>query len=214
MEAILDFYNTDPEPGVVRLAFDERPTQLVGDVVEPLPMEKGKSKRVDSEYKRNGTCNILLAYNLDEGQRHVKTTKTRTKADFAQYWDEMEATHFSHYKRIDLVLDNLNTHEASSFYEHLTVERADELRRKIRFIYTPKKGSWLNVSEMEFAAFSKQCLAGRRIGSLEEMAQQTQAWCRRRNQEGVKVNWTFTKTKARDKLERHDNKLLENKSIN
>jgi hypothetical protein len=214
MEAILDFYNTAPEPGVVRLAFDERPTQLIADVVAPLPMEKGKSKRMDSEYKRNGTCNILLAYQLDQGQRYVKTTKTRTKADFAQYWDEMEAIHFSHYQRIDVVLDNLNTHEASSFYEHLRVERADELRRKIRFIYTPKKGSWLNVSEMEFAAFSKQCLAGRRIGSLEEMTEQAEAWCQRRNQEEVKVNWTFTKARAREKLKRSYDKLLENKSIN
>ena len=54
---------------------------------------------------------------------------------------------------------------------------------------------------MEFAAFSKQCLGGRRIGSLEKMAQEAQAWCQRRNQEGVKVNWTFTKSKARDKLQ-------------
>ena len=130
MEGILDFYNTEPEVGVVRLAFDERPTQLVGEVVQPLPMEKGKSKRVDSEYSRNGTCNILLAYNIDEGRRYIKTTKTRKKADFAQYWDEVEATYLSHYRRIDLVVDNLNTHEASSFYEHLDVERADELRRK------------------------------------------------------------------------------------
>ena len=214
MESVLDFYNTEAEPGVVRLAFDERPTQLLGEVADALPMQEGKSKRVDYEYARAGTCNILLTYNIDQGWRHVKTTQTRTKADFAQYWNEVEATYFSHFKRIEVVLDNLNTHDASSFYEHLDVERADQLRRKIRFIYTPKKGSWLNVSEMEFAAFSKQCLAKRRISTLEQMDQQVQAWSQRRNQEGVKINWTFTKKQAREKLERHYNKLLENKSAN
>ena len=214
MEAVLDFYNREPEPGVVRLAFDERPTQLIAGTKEALPMECAKSKRIDAEYERNGTCNLLLVYNIDKGQRHVKTTKQRKKVDFAEFWDEMECEHFAIYERIDVVLDNLNTHEASSFYENLKVERADELRRKINFIYTPKKGSWLNVSEMEFAAFSKQCLAGRRIGDFDQMKSEAQAWCEQRNQEQIKIAWTFTKKKARKKFKRHYDKLLEKKSIN
>ncbi len=113
IKEVLDFYNREPEEGVVRLAFDERPCQLVADKIEPLPIETGKPKRTDSEYERKGTCNILLAYNVDEGQRYLQTSKTRKKADFARFWDDLVAAHFSDAKRIDLLVDNLNTHEAT-----------------------------------------------------------------------------------------------------
>ena len=58
MEGVLDFYNKEVESGVVRLAFDERPCQLLANKIEPLPMESGKSKRIDSEYEKKGTCNL------------------------------------------------------------------------------------------------------------------------------------------------------------
>lgn len=214
MEAVLDFYNREVEPGVVRLAFDERPCQLLGDIVEPLAMKPGKAKRTDSEYEKKGTCNILLAYNIDAGKRYLEVSKCRKKADFARFWDNLVATEFEQVKRIDVLLDNLNTHEASSFYEHLPVQKADELRRKINFIYTPKKGSWLNVSEIEFAALCKQCLEGRRIGTLEQLDEQAQAWSNSRNAKGIVIKWTFTKGQARKKFKRQYNELLKNKSIN
>lgn len=214
MEEVLDFYNTPAEEGVVRLAFDERPCQLVADKVEPLPQQVGKSKRIDSEYERNGHCNVLLAYNVDQGQRYVEISKCRKKADFARFWDHLVATEFENVKRIDLLVDNLNTHEASSFYENLDLQRADELRCKINFIYTPKKGSWLNVSELEFAALSKQCLAGRRIGTLQQLEQEVMAWAQQRNDQTITINWSFTKAKARKTFTRQYNDLLKNKSTN
>lgn len=208
METVLDFYAQPAEEGVVRLAFDERPCQLTSHKVEPLPIQPGQSKRTDSEYVREGTCNLLLAYDLDQGQRYLETSPTRKKKDFARFWDTLISTQFEQVKRIDLLVDNLNTHDASSFYEHLDVERADELRRKINFIYTPKKGSWLNVSEIEFAAIAKQCLSGRRIGSLDELDRQAQAWARQRNEEAVKIQWSFTKQQARQKFKRQYNQIM------
>lgn len=208
MEGVLDFYNEEPEPGVVRLAFDERPCQLVANKVAPLAMEKGKSKRIDSEYERKGHCNILLAYDVDKGHRYLETSHCRKKKDFARFWDELVGNHFESVKRIDLLVDNLNTHNASSFYENLPVSRADVLRRKINFIYTPKKGSWLNVSEIEFAALSTQCLKGRRIGTLEDLDQQAQAWAQQRNEKAVTINWSFTKEKARQTFKRQYNEVL------
>lgn len=208
MEGVLDFYNKEVESGVVRLAFDERPCQLLANKIEPLPMESGKSKRIDSEYEKKGTCNVLLAYNVDQGQRYLEISKTRKKSDFARFWDNLVSQNFEDVKRIDLLVDNLNTHDASSFYEHLDVQRADELRRKINFIYTPKKGSWLNVSEIEFSALSKQCLDGRRIPTMEKLETEALAWCESRNSKGVKINWTFTKAIAREKFKRHYKNII------
>ena len=51
-----------------------------------------------------------------------------------------------------LVQDNLNTHTAGSFYEALSAEEAFELAKRFEFHYTPKKGRWLNMAEIELSA--------------------------------------------------------------
>jgi DDE superfamily endonuclease len=211
MENVLDFYNTPPaEAGVVRLSFDERPCQLLADRVEALGTQKGKTKKVDYEYERCGVSNILLAYDMDQGQRYVEARAQRTKADFAHFWAHLALVVFGFAKRIDVVLDNLNTHNYGSFYENLPLDIAEQLRKKIRFIYTPKHGSWLNLAEIEFAALAKQCLDGRRIPSTEELGAEAQIWAEARNNKKIKIYWSFTTAKARGKFQRHYNNLLNN----
>ena len=39
------------------ICFDERPLQLLSDLVEPLPCKPGKPPRIDDQYSREGTCN-------------------------------------------------------------------------------------------------------------------------------------------------------------
>src|SRR5438876_9067996 len=63
--------------------FDERPCQLVGDVLEPLPRKPGRAKRVDYEYERHGVCNAFMLFQPLAGWREVKVTEQRTKRDFA-----------------------------------------------------------------------------------------------------------------------------------
>ncbi|MGH8071604.1 MAG: hypothetical protein ACRERE_41495 [Candidatus Entotheonellia bacterium] len=41
--------------------FDERPGQLIGAVLAPMPMRPGRAKRQDDEYARHGTGCVLLA---------------------------------------------------------------------------------------------------------------------------------------------------------
>ena len=69
-------------------------------------------------------------------------------------------------------------------------------------IFTPKRASWLNMIEIEFAALSKQCL-DRRIGSIEELEEEVKIWTAERNKQAVKIQWEFTKEAAREKFERH-----------
>jgi len=54
---------------------------------------------------------------------------------------------------------------------------------------------------------SKQCFA-RRIGSIQELRTQVGAWEKRRNKERAKIGWRFTTDKARDKLQRHYDAVL------
>ena len=61
---------------------DEKPYQLLGDVREPLPMERGKPKREDFEYKRNGTCSIFVFTEPLAGRRYAEAFLQSTKKNW------------------------------------------------------------------------------------------------------------------------------------
>jgi hypothetical protein len=199
MEDIVDQYARPYDPCQPRLCSDERPCQLLGDVLVPLPMEPGRPRRVDYEYERHGTCCVLLAFEPHTGFRYVQVRARRTAVDYAHFLHALVQRHYPRVERVRLVQDNLNTHPPGSFYHGWPPTKAFTFAQRVALHYTPKKGSWLNMAEIEFAALAKQCLA-RRIADQAQLEREVKAWAHRRNQAHKTVNWTFTQTAARSKL--------------
>ena len=187
------------------VCFDELPVQLLGEVVMPLPMKMGQPQRVDYEYERGGTCSLLVAFEPKTGQRLMETSTQRTKADYCRFMQRV-AEMCPHAEKIVLVQDNLNTHNASSFYENLPPAEAFALAQAFEMHYTPKKGSWLNMAELELSALSRICLS-RRIPSIEELDREIQSLVKERNELRIKVEWQFSIANAREKLNRHYEKV-------
>ncbi len=98
--------------------------------------------------------------------------------------------------------DQLNTHGAAAFYEAFDPAEARRLAAKVEFVHTPVHGSWLNVVECEFSALVRQCLGRRRLGTVEALRREAEAWVAARNAEGATVEWQFTTEDARVKLRR------------
>lgn len=201
MEDILHLYNLPFDEKRPVICFDELPVQLLGEVVTPLPMKEGKPKRCDYEYARHGSCSLLVAFEPLTGRRLVEASRQRTKADYCRFMQRVSAL-FPQAERILLVQDNLNTHNAGSFYESLLPEDAFSLAQRLEMHYTPKKGSWLNMAELELSALSRICLS-RRIASMEELDREIQSLVKERNEMKIKVEWQFSIAKARKKLSRH-----------
>jgi len=165
----------------------------------PLPPKAGMPKRIDNEYKRAGTCVVMLAYDIDRGIRYAEVKQQRTKKEYAEFIDNVIGEQYGDAVNVKLVQDNLNTHRKGSFYEHLPLQRAGELSTLVDFVYTPKHGSWLNMAEIEFSALCRQCL-DQRVGSIEQMKQTVDTWTKARNHSKTKIHWSFTVDKAREKL--------------
>ena len=100
---------------------------------------------------------------------------------------------------IHVVLDNLNTHHPSAFYEAFSADEAQKLMQRVRFHYTPKSGSWLNMIEIEFSALARLCL-NRRIPTMDELASQVLAFVNDRDAKRIKINRQFSIESARSKL--------------
>ena len=160
MEDVLDLYEKSYDPKHPVICFDERPCQLIGDAIIPIPMKSGSPKREHYEYVRNGTCCIFMAFEPQAGKRMVGVKTHRTKVDYANFMKEL-AEQYPHAESIRLVQDNLNTHTEAALYETFPPEEARRILNKLRFHYTPKHASWLNMAEIEFSVFSRSCLRQR-----------------------------------------------------
>jgi len=201
MEEVLDVYAEKPQADEPLVCMDEASKQLLDHVVAPLPMQKGKPTREDYHYQRNGTRAIFMFFAPHLGWRRVSSSQQRTRQDWAQEIKRLIDVDFPAASRITLVCDNLNTHHIASLYETFTPEEAHRLARKLRIIYTPRNGSWLNVAEIELSVLSRDCL-DRRIASVDQLDCALSAWEQTRNRDASKVRWQFTTADARIKLRR------------
>lgn len=201
MESVLHLYGLPYDEQRPVVCFDEMPVQLLGDVAAPLEIKKGAPRREDYEYERGGVAVLLVAFEPLTGRRLVETSRRRTKADYCRFMRRV-AGMYPRAEKVVLVQDNLNTHDASSFYENLPAAEAFSLAQRFEMHYTPEKGSWLNIAELELSAISRICLA-RRIASIEEVDREVQALVKERNGLKVKVEWQFSISQAREKLSRH-----------
>jgi len=199
MEDVLDVYQRPFNPNIPVICMDEKPFQLLGNKLEPIPMKAGSLEKQDSEYLRNGTCSIFIFTEPLRGFRHVAVCEHRTKKDWAEQMQFVLEQFYPQQEKVVLVMDNLNTHNTSSFYERFEALKARDLARRLEIHYTPKHGSWLNIAEIELSAMTTQCL-DRRIGDIDTLRKELSTWQHNRNSNHKGVKWQFTTQDARIKL--------------
>ena len=198
MEQILWLYALPYDPLYPVVCFDERPCFLIGDTVEPLAMQSGQVRKEHYAYAKLGSCALLAAIEPLTGNRLAQVHDQRTKKEFALFCLALAAA-YPQAKKIRLVLDNLNTHDTSAFYEHLPADEAFALAQRFDFLFTPKSASWLNMIEIEFSALARLCL-NRRIPTIEKLESEVMAIIAERQQKQIKINWQFSIESCRDKL--------------
>jgi len=201
MEDVLDLYNEEPDPAHPVVCFDESPTQLIGEVREPIPARPGQLERFDCEYRRNGTANLFVFLDAHRPWRKVKVTDRRAAKDFAVCMRELSDVHFPEAEKIRVVLDNLSTHSQSALYQAFPAPEARRILRRLEFHYTPRHASWLNMVEIEIGVLRSQCL-DRRIENRHILETEIAAWEKQRNQTRARIKWMFTAEKARTKMAR------------
>jgi hypothetical protein len=200
MEEVLETYEQPYDPAHPVLCMDEQPVQLLKETRTPIPATAKHAKRVDYEYERAGTANIFMFTEPLAGWREVAVRETKTKLDWALAVAQLLEGRYADCEDVILVCDNLNTHTKGAFYEAFQPARARKLVRRVKFCYTPKHGSWLNVAENELSSLTRQCVAGRRFGDVELLRAETAAWSNDVNNTQRGVNWQMKIDDARCKL--------------
>jgi transposase len=207
MEETLDIYKRPYDPKYPVVCMDESSKQLIKEVRKPLPAQPGQVLKYDTEYERNGTVSIFMAFEPLQGLRYTKIKERRTRVDWAVYIKELVDNQYKEAEKIIFVMDNLNTHHKSSLYEAFDPAEAKRIADRFEIHYTPKHGSWLNMAEIELSHLNRQCL-DRRIGERSKIIAEVESWTEARNNKKTIANWQFTTSDARIKLHRLYPKIL------
>jgi hypothetical protein len=195
MEDVLDQYDKPYDPREPVICLDEQPYQLLDDARPGQLASPGRVAKQDYEYRRRGTCSIFVAVEPKGGKRFVQARRQRKRADFARFVHDL-LKRYPKARRVHLVLDNLNTHNAKSLIATFGAKAARPLLKRIVWHHTPTHASWLNMAEIEISVLTKQCL-GRRLGTLEEVQRHAAKWSRDRNRRKATIRWTFNRSDAR-----------------
>src|SRR5271168_2630027 len=130
MEDVLDLYAETPDPDRPVVCFDESPTQLIGEVRDPIPAKPGQIERYDCEYRRNGTVNLFVFLDAHRPWRRVKVTDRRTNQDFAECMRELVDIDYPNAPVIRVVLDNLSIHSTGALYDAFPPQEARRVLKR------------------------------------------------------------------------------------
>ena len=125
------------------------------------PMRRGKPARLEFEYERKGTRNIFAAFNIRNGHVLLWVTPDRTTPMVLSFLDHI----VRFYRRGPLVIitDNISTRTGDAAAEWL------RKHSRVRFVFTPKHGSWLNQVEIWFGILTRSALRHRSFASVAEL---------------------------------------------
>ena len=156
------------------------------------PMKSGKLKRVESEYKRNGTTCLIASTKISTGQLNAFTLgKTRKEQDYLKHVQDIVASEPE--KGHVIICDQLNTHKSESLVRWVAgkiecpydlgvkgksgvlksqktrMEFLETKTHKIRFLYTPKHCSWMNQVENWFAKLQRMVINKGEFPSVKDL---------------------------------------------
>jgi len=201
MEDVLEVYQRPYDAERPLVCLDEASKQLVAQTRKAIPVEPGRPRRVDAEYRRCGTASVFMLSAPLEGRRRVRVRERRTRRDFAEVIRDLCDTLYPGAEKIVLVMDQLNTHNIASLYEAFEPAEARRLAEKLEIHHTPKHGSWLNMAEIELSILTRQCMSDY-FESREQLAKRIAPWEHSSNDRQTAVNWRFSTTDARIRLKR------------
>ena len=202
-DQIIEIYRNPPKDAWI-LSVDEKTTIQALERVRPdQPMKKGRLRRVEWEYVRHGTANLLASFNVLTGQVIGEIVEKNDSGAFIAFLKRLLRLHPR--KKIILILDNGTTHRSAATTEFLAKTS------RIIPCFTPTHASWLNQIELWFSALSRHALCRASFSGRAELIERIENYIAHHNKElSMPYDWT---TKGKPLTRATAKGRLQNRSI-
>jgi hypothetical protein len=174
------------------------------------PPRPGKPEKRAFEYIRHGPRALITSFAVPTGEVVWDLGPTRTSSDFAAHLRRV-ARHFTDWRGITWVVDNLNTPWSLEACEVLAALNGRPFRPRAlkagrqrkaflteegypyRFVFTPTHGSWLNQVELWFSVLARRFLRRGDFASPAEFEARLRAFLDDYNErQAHPYRWTYT----------------------
>lgn len=168
------------------LSIDEKPgIQALRRIHPTRPLRAGKPTRVEFEYERKGTRNLFAAFNIKTGQVLVWCTPDRSIPWVLSFLDQL--VRWVPRGRMIIVTDNISTRTGKAAKDWLAKHP------RVRFVFTPKHGSWLNQVEIWFSILVSKAIRYRSFQNLRALDRAIYAFAHHWNRSLARpFDWTYT----------------------
>ena len=185
---ICDLYLNRPEGSVVICVDEKTGMQALGRKHRGRLTGRGRDRRMDHEYVRNGTRKLLAAFNPHTGEVYAEVRAYRKAVDLVEFMDALAGRLPN--APIHVIWDNLNIHFGG---------KDDRWNRfngrhgeRFHFHYTPIHASWVNQVELFFGILQRRVIRYGVFNTLEELDDAIEMFIEHWNQvERHPFKWTF-----------------------
>lgn len=149
---VCGLYLNPPGENALVLSIDEKTGIQAKRRIKPdQPPAKGRPRRREFEYRRDGTASLLAALNVHSGEVTGKIIDRNNSVTFCEFLGEIEAS-VAPGRKIVLILDNGSSHVSKATRKWLAEHPRFEAH------YTPKHASWVNQIELFFSILQRKVI--------------------------------------------------------
>jgi len=208
------------EQGIQVISCDEKPgIQALQRAAPSLPLQQGHIEKQEYNYIRHGTLTLIANLLIATGKLIAPSIgPTRTEIDFLEHIKQTVA--LDPLLGWVIIVDQLNIHKSASLVQWVAQQLGDQqdlgkkgvrgilksmetrmaylsdCKHRIRFVYTPKHCSWLNLIEGWFSVLKRRTLKRGNFTSKEDLKKKMFAYIDYHNAKLAKtINWATCKKK-------------------
>jgi transposase len=172
------------------LSMDEKTSiQARARCHEQTPPEPKQSRRIETEYDRNGALQYLAAWDVHRG---VVLGRCETKTGiepFGRLVDQvLEQKPFHDADRLFFVVDNGSSHRGQ-----MSVARMRRRDKRFILVHTPVHASWLNQVEIYFSIIQRKVLTPNDFATLDAIRLRLALYEDLSNRTPRPFAWKFTR---------------------
>lgn len=151
-----------PPTNTTVLSLDEKPgIQALRRTHAIRPLRVGSLARVEFEYERKGTRNLFAAFNIKTGRVLVWCTPERSIPWVLSFLAQI--LRWVPRGPVVIITDNISTRTGADAKSWLAAHP------RVRFVFTPRHGSWLNQVEIWFGILTSKAIRHRSFESLRAL---------------------------------------------